>query len=145
MIRAIIALIALIVSSGSGFAQAPTQAATIEAKTGTARVLRVDQPFKSVIIGDPNIIEANALSDRELVVTAKDKAGRTNLVLLNNANQTVYSADIIVESSDPVYSSRVTFHTKLELSDYFPYSCTSQDCTRLKEEYPGQHSRDIFV
>jgi hypothetical protein len=143
MIWAIVALIVLIVSCGNGFAQAPPS--PIETKTGYANVLRVEQPFKSVLIGNPDMIDAHVLGDRELLVTAKDKAGRTNLILLDNANQEVYSADIIVKAPDPVYPRQVTFHTKRELNDYFVYTCTSQDCVRLKEEFPGQHSKDIFV
>lgn len=141
MIRAIVALIVLIVSSGSGFAQAPP----IETKTGSARVLRVEQPFKSVVIGNPDMIDAQVLGDRELVLNAKDKAGRTNLILLDNANQEVYSAEVVVTAPDPVYPRRVIFHTKRELNEYFVYACTSQDCVRLKEEFPGQHSKDVFV
>lgn len=143
MIRAFVALIVLIVSSGSGFAQTPPIETKI--KTGSARVLRVEQPFKSVVIGNPDIIDAHVLGDRELVLNAKDKAGRTNLILLDNANQEVYSAEVVVTEPEPVYARRVRFHTQRELNDFFVYACTSQDCVRLKEEFPGQHSKDIFV
>ena len=145
MIWAIVALIVLIASSGSGLAQAPPNA-TIETKTGHVNVLRIEQPFKSVLIGNPDMIDAHVLGDRELLVTAKDKAGRTNLILLDNANQTIYSADVVVKEPEPVYAREVRFHTRVgELNDYFPYVCTSEDCVRLKEEYPGEHSKDIFV
>ena len=136
-----LAIVALIVSSGNGFAQAPP----IETKTGSARVLRVEQPFKSVVIGNTDMIDAQVLGDRELVLNAKDKAGRTNLILLDNANQEVYSAEVVVTEPEPVYPRHVRIHTKSELNDYFPYICTPEDCVRLKEEYPGEHSKDIFV
>ena len=145
MIWAIGALIVLIVSSGSGFAQTPPNA-TIETKTGYVNVLRIEQPFKSVVIGNPDIIDAHPLDDRELAVTAKDKAGRTNLILLDNANQTIYSADIVVTEAEPDFLRRVRFHTREgELNDYFAYTCTPQDCVRLKDQFQSEVGKDIFV
>jgi hypothetical protein len=145
MIRAIVVLIALIVSSGSGFAQAPPS--PIETKTGTARVFRFEKPFKSVVIGNPDIIDARTLSDdRTLLLTAKDKAGRTNLILLDDANQTIYSADIVVTEPEPDFPKRVRFHTRVgELNDYFAYTCTPDDCVRLKDQFQSEIGKDIFI
>jgi hypothetical protein len=145
MIRAIIALIVLVVSSASGFAQAPPS--TIPLKAGNATVLRLDRPFDSVIVGNSDLIDVQPIgNNRSLVVTAKKKAaGRTNLILLDNMGQTIYSADVVVTQPAPVFAKVVKFHTRGELNDYFPYSCSPEDCVRLKDEQPGEHSNDIFV
>jgi hypothetical protein len=143
MTRTIVALIVLIVSSGTGFAQAPPNE-RIDTKTGTVRVVRVDRPFTSSYVGNPDMLEVVPLSNRELLLRAKDRVGNTNLVLLNNANETTYSADIVV-TAVPFYPRPVQFHTLRELNDYFVYTCTPDNCVRLKQEFPGEHSNDIFV
>jgi hypothetical protein len=145
MIKAIIAVGVLIVSSGSGFAQAPPNV-TIDTKSGTVRVLRVDRPFTSALVGNSDIIDARPLGDRALVLTAKDKAGRTNLILLDNMNQTTYSADVVVTQLEPAYRRVVKFHVREgELNDYIPYACSPEDCVGLNVEQPGQYSNDIYV
>jgi Pilus formation protein N terminal region len=197
MIRSVVVVVALITSGGSALAQTPTsmvncaakaiayadavaskdnvdssmpeQCGTIEIEVGHTRLLKLDRPFKSVIVGDPDIADAVVQDQRTLLITAKAwgekdtaKASgekdtkqrhetRTNLLLLDNANEPMYSVELAVTNQpagkgDLVQSLgrvRVYAGRRKEIADYTPYACSSADCIRLKMETQGELSKEI--
>ncbi len=56
--------------------------ATLSLDPGTTEVLRTARPARTVVIGDPAIVEASATNETTLLLTAK-AAGFTNLILLD--------------------------------------------------------------
>jgi hypothetical protein len=176
-------LVALIMSSGSVLAQTPLstvdggakaikyaqQYGTIDIQVGHTRLLKLDRQFKSVVVGDPRVADIVVEDPRTVLITAKgpdatapnananaagpQKNNTTNLIFLDNANEPIYSAEVVVSSpppSDPlgrvkIYGVSTQGQGKPKIADYMPWACTSGDCIRLKEEYQGEKSNEIFV
>lgn len=65
-------------------------------RLGSAAIIRSDVSIARVVIGNP-IIEANPQTDRVLSINAV-KAGFTNLFLLDEAGNTIYSTEIVVSA-----------------------------------------------
>jgi hypothetical protein len=195
MIRSVAVVVALITSGGSALAQTPTsmvncaakaiayadavaskdnvdgsmpeQCGTIEIEVGHTRLLKLDRPFKSVIVGNPDIADAVVQDQRTLLITAKTEKDtakasgekdtkpryetRTNLLLLDNANEPMYSVELAVTNQpagkgDIVQSLgrvRVYAGGRKEIADYTPYACSSADCIRLNMETQGELSKQI--
>jgi Pilus formation protein N terminal region len=195
MIRSVVVVVALITSGGSALAQTPTsmvncaakaiayadavaskdnvdssmpeQCGTIEIEVGHTRLLKLDRPFKSVIVGNPDIADAVVQDQRTLLITAKAEKDtakawgekdtkqryetRTNLLLLDNANEPMYSVELAVTNQpagkgDIVQSLgrvRVYAGGRKEIADYTPYACSSADCIRLNMETQGELSKQI--
>jgi hypothetical protein len=158
-------VLALMASSESAFAQSPAnatflqcdkpesrkQCAKIDIEAGHTRVMTFARPFKEVTLGDPDIADVQVKSDRMLLINAKQKVGTTSLILFDDAGP-IHSAEIVVrpQPDAPELFGRVKIYGARQgrdssVHDYFPYACTSTGCTRLKEEYRGEHSKDIFV
>jgi hypothetical protein len=108
------------------------------------------------VIGNPNIAEVTVQDERTVLIAAKSEAAkeaakekghRTNLILLDSGNQPIYSAEIVVTNVDTTTEplGRVRVHAGKKIADYIPYACASGDCIRLKEEYQGERSNEIFV
>lgn len=119
-------VVALLASSGSAFAQSPAntaflqcgtpetrgQCASIDMQTGHARVVTFDRSFKEVILGDSEIADVRAQGDRRLAITAKQKPGTTNLILLDDAGLMTHSAAIVVrpQPDAPEPYGRIKIH-----------------------------------
>ena len=159
-------VVALMASGESAFAQSPANATffqcsgttesreqrKIEIETGHTCVMTVDQSFNQVVLGDSEIADVQVKTDRMVVINAKQNVGTTNLILFNDAGP-MYSAQIVVrpQPDAPPPFGRVKIHAVrgrirgTSVHDYFPYACTSTGCSRLKEEYRGEYSKEIFV
>jgi hypothetical protein len=96
-------------------------------------------------------VKVNAIGDRAVVITAKIKDGKTNLMFLDKANEPMYSAEVVVSTpaDSPVGHVRIFAargpKEKREIADYIPFACTSADCIRLKTENQGELSKEIYV
>jgi hypothetical protein len=150
-----------IVSKDNVDSSMPEQCGTLEVEVGHTRLLKLDRQFKSVIIGNPDIADAVVQDQRTLLITAKAfsenntkqqrRETRTNLLLLDNANDPVYSVEIavttqLVGKGDIVQSLgrlRIYAGKRQEIADYIPYACSSADCIRLKMESQGELSKEI--
>jgi hypothetical protein len=86
---------------------------------------------------------------RTILVTAKSKSGKTNLLLLDAKNQPMYTAEIIVSASiEPNHDllpDRVYIHgPSKHLSDYIPWACNEGRCLRLKEQYQTELTNKVI-
>ena len=76
---------------------------TITVRANMARVLRIEQPAATVIIGNPGVADVTIQDPSTLVLTGKSY-GETNLIILDTEGEPV--ADVMVEvvqaSSDVV-------------------------------------------
>jgi Flp pilus assembly secretin CpaC len=90
--------VATIVSLGtaafSGFAFAEE---TIDVTIDFARVMRIDQPAHTIVVGNPGIADAAIGDERTLVLTGKT-AGTTNLIVLDDAGEEILNAILRVSS-----------------------------------------------
>lgn len=73
-----------------------TDEVLITVNANMARVLRINAPAATVIIGNPGIADVTIQDPRTLVLTGKS-FGRTNMIVLDSAGEPI--ADTIVEVS----------------------------------------------
>jgi hypothetical protein len=165
-------LVALILSSKSAFAQtaagpdsvpakclAKATEYAVEVKCGAtlalepnhARLLTLDHSFASVIVGSEDVADVqmpDPQDNRTVLVTAKSKSGKTNLMLLDARNQPIFAVEIAVSAAiEPNHQplpDRVYIHDLKKVSDYIPYACNEGHCLRLKEQYQTELENKIF-
>ena len=91
------AVLALCLSLGSGLIAAPAAAADgapINVNVNMARILRINAPAATVIVGNPGIADVTIQDPQTLILTGKSY-GQTNLIILDNAGNPI--ADTMIE------------------------------------------------
>jgi Flp pilus assembly secretin CpaC len=91
------AVFALCLSLGSGLIAAPASAADvapINVNVNMARILRINAPAATVIVGNPGIADVTIQDPQTLILTGKSY-GQTNLIILDNAGNPI--ADTLIE------------------------------------------------
>ena len=91
--------------------------------TGSAQLLPLEKRAKTVIVGDHNLIDVVVENDRLAVLTAKDKPGLTNIIVLDEDGREVFAAPVIVVPPPEGADDRVRIHNQKSLADYTPYKC----------------------
>jgi Flp pilus assembly secretin CpaC len=80
-----------------------TQAAdrTITLKLGAGSALEVERPFKTVLIGDPDIVDVYTNSDRSVILEPLNP-GATNLVFVDDQRIAIANVRILVCSAGAI-------------------------------------------
>ena len=80
-----------------------TQAAdrTITLKLGAGSALEIERPFKTIMIGDPDIVDVHARSDRSVILDPLNP-GATNLVFVDERNIAITNVRILVCSAGAI-------------------------------------------
>jgi Pilus formation protein N terminal region len=117
----------------------PTQAQdqkqeTIQIRPGFTQFLRFDRPIETIAIGNPEIADATAQSDRTVLLSGK-RAGDTNLILFDRNGNAFHEAIISVVGRPEL--GRVAVHSKAILHRYWAYQCNDTSCWRVKDEFEG--------
>lgn len=83
-------LLAAALAAGSAIASGPAAAVedTVIVEVNRAKVVRLDQPAATVILGNPAVADALVQNSTMLVVTGKSY-GSTNLIVLDAAGETL--------------------------------------------------------
>ncbi len=71
---------------------------TVTLRLGAESTLTLGSPFETVLVGDPNIVNVNAHSDR-LVILEPLHLGETNLVFLDKRSITIANVRIVVSDA----------------------------------------------
>jgi Pilus formation protein N terminal region len=148
----------------------PQQLAQIDLELSHSRLLKLDRPFKSIVVGNPDIADVTIQDPRTILINAKAQDPKakikngttTNLILLDDANEPIYSVEIAVHERtinlsppppppprkedvmEPLGRMRIfSGGGKSKLVDYIPYACSEIDCIRLKPELQNELSRDV--
>jgi Flp pilus assembly secretin CpaC len=81
-----------------------TQAAdrTITLKLGAGSALEVERPFKTIMIGDPDIVDVHARSDRSVILEPLNP-GATNLVFVDDRSIAISNFRILVCSTGAIH------------------------------------------
>jgi len=88
----------LLVALTIGFASAAAaQDQTVDLTIDFAKILRIDQPADTIVIGNPGIADATIEDQDTLVLTGKT-AGTTNLIVLGREGEEVLNATVRVSS-----------------------------------------------
>jgi Pilus formation protein N terminal region len=111
----------------------------------------LDRSFASVIVGSEDIADVqipDPEDNRTIVITAKSKSGKTNLMLLDTKNQPLFAAEVAVSAAiEPNHQplpDRVYIHDFKKLSDYTPWACSEGHCLRLKEQYQTELTNKVI-
>ncbi|SCZ34514.1 pilus assembly protein N-terminal domain-containing protein [Afifella marina] len=77
----------------------PARADTIALTIDFAKVMKLDKPVSTIVIGNPGIADATVEDEQTLVLTGK-AAGTTNLIALDQDGHEVANATLQVVSND---------------------------------------------
>lgn len=89
-------ILAATLCAGLACASAAAQQFTVE--SGTTKPLRLSKPAASVVIGNQNVADV-AVADPQLVFLTGKAFGTTNLLVLDEANNIIYSSDVVVTTN----------------------------------------------
>ena len=114
---------------------APAQAATptsepVELTPGFTKLIRFAQPIATVVIGNPEVADARAQTDRSIAIVGRT-VGVTNLIALDGGGVEVFNAMVIVGARD---AGKVVVHTRKQLHEYWAYRCTADNCVRVQDK-----------
>ena len=98
MLRACVLEVALLLTTVST-AWAADQMITL--KLGAGSPLALERPFKTVLIGDPDIVDVHAHSDRSVVLEPLNR-GATNLIFVDERSIAITNVRILVCSAGAI-------------------------------------------
>ena len=117
--RRILSLLALItLVFGAGSVRAADTGNIIGVAVDHARILEIDRPAATVIVGNPAIVDIEVLSSERLVLTGKNY-GITNVVILDASGDTILDEQVAVQTFEAstvrVYrqANRITYALSL--------------------------------
>jgi len=89
----------LLLTTTNCVARAADRSVTLMLGAGSA--LEVERPFKTVLIGDPDIVEVHARSDRSVILEPLNP-GATNLVFVDERSIAISNVRILVCSASAI-------------------------------------------
>jgi hypothetical protein len=126
-ILSLIAALALTLAS-SGALQAQTSD-PVQLTPGFTKLIRFDRPIATIVIGNPEVADARAQTDRSIAIVGK-AVGITNLIALDNAGAEVFSSLVVVGARD---AGKVIINSRRTLHEYWAYRCTADNCVRVED------------
>ena len=107
----------------------PAARQTITLRLGHLDVYTIARPFKTIVVGDPKIVDTQAVTDRTIIITPQAE-GETTILFLDEQNEPLNYLSITVDVAGP---GRIKVHNKALLSSYTNYRCTSDGCQYVNE------------
>ena len=107
----------------------------IRLNPGYVSLVKLDQTVSTIVIGNPDVVDATLQGKNAILLTAKKITGTaaTNLIVLNPQDAEIFNATIIVGSQG---GAKTEIHSKGRaggLHEYWAYRCTPT-CERVKDE-----------
>jgi Pilus formation protein N terminal region len=124
-------LVASLAAALSTMASAQEIPPTIDLKPGFAMIYRFDRAVRTVVIGNPDIIDATVQNDRSITLVAK-RVGETNIVGLDDKGVDFFHATVLVGGGE---IGRVQVHGRRNLREYTAYRCNQNGCQRLDDRF----------
>ena len=109
--------------------RAEEAARTVTLRPNFISTFTTDKPFKTIMIGNPKIVDATAQDDRTVVLTPH-AVGETNIIFLDERNVRVTSINVLVEEGA---ASRVQIHNKKLVTSFTVYRCSENRCQYVEE------------
>ena len=109
--------------------RAEEAAKTVALRPNFISTFTTDRPFKTIMIGNPKIVDATAQDDRTVVLTPH-AVGETNIIFLDERNVRVTSINVLVEEGA---ASRVKIHNKKLVTSFTVYRCSENRCQYVEE------------
>jgi Flp pilus assembly secretin CpaC len=86
---------------------------TIILRLGAGSKLLLERPFKTVLIGDPNVVDVLTLSDRSVILQPLN-LGATNIIFLDETSIAITNVRILVYGTS---TSRINYQDVAEIGD----------------------------
>ena len=101
----------------------------VQLTPGFTKLVRFGRTIATVVIGNPDVVDARAQTDRAIVLVGKT-VGITNLIVLDDTGAEVFNSLVIVGARD---AGKVVVHTRKQLHEYWAYRCTEDNCVRVAD------------
>ena len=101
----------------------------VQLTPGFTKLVRFDRTITTVVIGNPEVVDARAQTDRAIVLVGKT-VGITNLIVLDDTGTEVFNSLVIVGARD---AGKVIVHARKQLHEYWAYRCTEDNCVRVAD------------
>ena len=106
----------------------------IRLNAGYVSLLKLDQTVGTIVIGNPDVVDATLQGNNAILLTAKKITGSaaTNLIVLNTQDAEIFNATIIVGSQ----ATKTEIHSKGKaggLHEYWAYRCMPT-CERVEDK-----------
>lgn len=110
-------------------------AETIRLNSGYVSLVKLDQTVGTIVIGNPDVVDATLQGKNSILLTAKKINGSaaTNLIVLNAQDAEIFDATIIVGSQG---ATKTEVHSKAKaggLHEYWAYRCMPV-CERVEDK-----------
>ena len=125
---ALLAILILVSVSSIPFSFAQTSE-PVQLTPGFTKLIRFDRPIATVVIGNPEVADARAQTDRSIALVGK-AVGITNLIALDNTGAEVLSTLVVVGARD---AGKVIINSRKALHEYWAYRCTADNCVRVED------------
>jgi hypothetical protein len=126
----------------------------IRLNAGYVSLLKLDQTVGTIVIGNPDVVDAMLQGNNKILLTAKKITGSaaTNLIVLNAQDAEIFNATIIVGSQ----ATKTEIHSKGKaggLHEYWAYRCMPA-CERVEDKLetfqrgaaaPGTTSTSVVI
>ena len=89
---------------------------TIILRLGAGSTLRLERPFKTVLIGDPNVVDVLTQNDRSVILQPLN-LGATNIIFLDETSIAITNVGILVYKA---IASRINYQDVAEIGDRQP-------------------------
>ena len=122
--------VAAILVAATSATRAEEAAKTVALRPNFISTFTTDKPFKTILIGNPKIVEATAQDDRTVILTPQ-AVGETNIIFLDERNVRITSINVLVDEG--VGTSRVKIHNKKLLTSFTAYRCWENRCEYVDE------------
>ena len=145
-------LLGLLFASITG--QPAAAADSIRLNAGYVSLIKLDQTVGTIVIGNPDVVDATLQGKNAILLTAKKITGSaaTNLIVLNAQDAEIFNATIIVGSQN----TKTEIHSKGKaggLHEYWAYRCMPA-CERVEDkletfqrsaEAPAANSSSVVI
>lgn len=76
----------------------PAAERTITLAPGSGTVFRLEQPFETVLIGDPSVVDVRTQDDRSVILEAQ-KPGASNIVFVDKRSVAIANIRVVVRDA----------------------------------------------
>jgi Flp pilus assembly secretin CpaC len=123
-------LVAAIFVAAPSATRAEEAVKTIPLRPNFISTFTTDKPFKTVLVGNPKIVEVTVQDDRTVVLTPQT-VGETNIIFLDERNVRITSINVLIDEG--VGTSRVKIHNKALVTSFTAYRCWENRCEYVDE------------
>lgn len=102
-------------------------------KPGLSDILTLPRPAKTIIIGNPSIVDATLNGDQAMVLTGQ-RAGETNLIILGQDNTEMVRAAVRVGTAPP---QKVEVRNGVQIQSYSCSPACRPDASTTTTSYTG--------